>query len=49
MSVGRVYSISVLCHTTITITKNDKVLYILKWQNLQDVLLSEKTGCRQQV
>lgn len=47
-AVGRIY-ISMQCHTTIIITKNDKILYILEWQDLQDVLLSEKTGCRQQV
>lgn len=30
-------------------TKNDNVLYVLKWKELQDVFLSEKTRCRQQV
>lgn len=32
-TVGRIY-ISMQCHTTIIITKNDKILYILEWQDL---------------
>lgn len=49
MSVDRVHGMSIQWQYYLAITKNGKVLYALKRKELQNVFLSEKTRCRQQV